>query len=208
MFHSFLVYGSFGVWFSKGPDNDQSWARTAHHSLYPSSQTRVCFLQDKGFAEAGKLHQLCASSPVWILYTLGAHPTVPQHLAHQRYYLSSLLCNNLWTLAQHKSMQVVSNDVNSTNALFIFRPSLATCHRVLWFAWGSETSLWIFGAYFPFRLLLPLLWQAFPRMAAEWKDCRQIFFRVSLNFVINQWCFFLAWVLSSFSAAVSLIAAS
>lgn len=174
MFRSFLVYGSFGVWFSKGPDNDQSWARAAHHSLYPSSQKRVCFLQDKGFAEAGKLHQLCASSPVWILHTLGAHPTVPQHLAHQRYYLSSLLCNNLWTLAQHKSMQVVSNDVNSTNALFIFRPSLATCHRVLWFAWGWWTTCKFSGQFWNITLnfwgLLPFQTSPAPPLASFSKD--------------------------------------
>lgn len=175
MLRSFLVYGSFGVWFSKGPDKDQSWANAAHPPLYPSSRPKVYFSQGKGFAEAGKLCWLCASS--WILPTLGIGPTLLQLLAHQRYYLSSLLCNTLWTLAEHKSMQVVSYDVNSVDVLFIFRPSLATCHWVLWFAWSWWTTcefsgqIWSialnFRGCFPLRFLLTLLWQAFLRLAAE-----------------------------------------
>lgn len=197
---------------------DQSWAKAAHAPLYPSSRPRVCFSQDEVFAEAGELRWLCATSPLRILPALGAGPTLRQLLAHQGYYLSSLLCNTLRTLAEHKSVQVVSYDVNNADVLFVFRPSLATCHWVLWFTWAWRTTckfsgqFWSItlnlGACFPFKFLLPFSWQAFPRLAAEWKECGEIFFWASLKFLISRWGFFLAWVLSSFSAAVSLIAAS
>lgn len=124
--------------------------------------------------------EVMLASPLWILPTLGTGPTLLQLLAHQRYYLSSLLCNTLRTLAEHKSMQVVSYDVNSVNVLFIFRPSLATCHWVLWFAWSWWTAcefsgqIWSialnFRGCFPLRFLLSLPWQAFLRLAAERKE--------------------------------------
>lgn len=57
--------------FDSVKEHYESCAKAAHSNLNPLSWPSIFFLQDKDFAEAGKLSWLCETAPSWIILDLG-----------------------------------------------------------------------------------------------------------------------------------------
>lgn len=76
-------------------ENYESCAKAAHSNLNPYSWPSISVLQDKDFAEAGKLSRLCETAPSWIILDLGVGSMSLQVLALQRCCLTLSLCITL-----------------------------------------------------------------------------------------------------------------
>lgn len=174
MFCCFLVCGFFFFEFDSVKEHDESWAKAAHSHLNPHSWPSVCFLQDKDFADIGKLCWLCeklmdcswsqcrfhvtpALGPSKMSsYLLSASPY--RHQQQIDPYEFSLATLTAW-------MHYSFSDLHLPAAKGFYGVHGVGGQPVTFLV--SFEALWISGLVF--HIFLPLSWQAFPRIAAECK---------------------------------------
>lgn len=111
----------------------------------------------------------------WIVLDLSVGSMWLQLLALQRCHLIFSLCITSQTSAANKSIWIFSCDIDSLNALFIFRPALASCQGVLWCAWSGWTTCDFSGQFWStvnFRTSLSHF--PAPLLASFSKDCCRV----------------------------------